>query len=77
VWGERVVAVVEPVAGQAPTEEEIREFCRQRLAGYKCPRQVVPVTELLRNTVGKVLKRELRELVCDDIDNTAGPFVAS
>jgi acyl-CoA synthetase (AMP-forming)/AMP-acid ligase II len=62
VWGERVVAVVEPVAGQEPTEEEIREFCRQQLAGYKCPRQVVLVPELPRNTVGKVLKRELREL---------------
>lgn len=61
LWGERVVAVVEPVAGGAPTEAEIREYCTGRLAGYKCPRAVVVVDELPRNTVGKVLKRELRE----------------
>jgi acyl-CoA synthetase (AMP-forming)/AMP-acid ligase II len=73
VWGERVVAVIEPVAGQGPTEDEIRGFCRQRLAGYKCPRQVMLVAELPRNTVGKVLKRELRELVRDDIDNALAP----
>jgi acyl-CoA synthetase (AMP-forming)/AMP-acid ligase II len=63
VWGERVVAVVEPVAGQRPTEAEIREFCAGQLAGYKCPRQVLVVDELPRNTVGKILKRELRERV--------------
>ena len=63
VWGERVVAVIEPVAGQRPTEAEIREFCAGQLAGYKCPRQVLVVDELPRNTVGKILKRELRERV--------------
>jgi acyl-CoA synthetase (AMP-forming)/AMP-acid ligase II len=71
VWGERVVAVVEPVAGQQPTEAEIREFCAGQLAGYKCPRQVLVVDELPRNTVGKVLKRELRERVRATVD-TAG-----
>lgn len=65
LWGERVVAVIEPVAGQEPAAEEIRAFCRPRLAGYKCPRQVMLVSELPRNTVGKVLKRKLLELVRD------------
>ena len=65
--------MIEPVVGQEPTEDEIRGFCRQRLAGYKCPRQVMLVAELPRNTVGKVLKRELRELVRDDIDNALAP----
>jgi acyl-CoA synthetase (AMP-forming)/AMP-acid ligase II len=61
LWGELVVAVVEPVTGAMPTEAEIREFCAAELAGYKCPRRVVLVSELPRNTVGKVLKRELRK----------------
>jgi acyl-CoA synthetase (AMP-forming)/AMP-acid ligase II len=61
VWGERVVAVIEPVAGSEPGEAEIRAYCQERLAGYKCPRQVRLVPELPRNTVGKILKRELRE----------------
>jgi acyl-CoA synthetase (AMP-forming)/AMP-acid ligase II len=63
VWGEQVVAVLEPVAGRHPDEAEIRAFCRERLAGYKCPRRVLVVDELPRNTVGKVLKRVLREQI--------------
>ncbi|TWF95649.1 AMP-binding protein [Saccharopolyspora dendranthemae] len=63
LWGERVVAVVEPVGDRHPTEDEIREFCADRLAGYKCPRQLLVVDELPRNTAGKVLKREIRERV--------------
>ncbi|MFP5070657.1 AMP-binding protein [Pseudonocardia nantongensis] len=70
VWGERVVAVVEPVAGGAPTEAEIREHCAGQLAGYKCPCEVVVVDELPRNTVGKVLKRDLRERLRASVDTT-------
>jgi len=43
------------------TEEQIIEFCREKLAGYKRPRSVVFVGELPRNVMGKVLKRDLRE----------------
>jgi acyl-CoA synthetase (AMP-forming)/AMP-acid ligase II len=73
VWGERVVAVIEPVAGQHPTAADIREFCAGQLAGYKCPRQVLVVDELPRNTVGKVLKRELRERVRAAVDTLGSP----
>ncbi|TDD85195.1 fatty-acid--CoA ligase [Saccharopolyspora karakumensis] len=63
LWGERVVAVIEADGEPDLTEREIREFCATHLAGYKCPRQVLVVDELPRNTAGKVLKRELRERV--------------
>jgi acyl-CoA synthetase (AMP-forming)/AMP-acid ligase II len=63
LWGERVVAVIEADGDPHLTEREIREFCAAHLAGYKCPRQVLVVDELPRNTAGKVLKRELRERV--------------
>ena len=43
------------------TEEEIIEYCRQRLASYKKPESVVFIQELPYNTMGKVLKRVLRE----------------
>jgi fatty-acyl-CoA synthase len=41
--------------------EEIRAFARERLAGYKCPKQFVALDELPRNASGKVLKAQLRE----------------
>jgi len=59
-WGEEVRAVVVGRAGRV-TEEQIIEFCRDKLSGFKRPRSVVFVTELPRNVMGKVLKRDLRE----------------
>ena len=40
---------------------EVIEFCRERLAGYKCPRTVDFVDALPRNASGKILKNQLRE----------------
>ena len=59
-WGEEVRAIVVGRAGRV-NEEQIIEYCRDRLAGYKRPRSVVFVNELPRNVMGKVLKRDLRE----------------
>ena len=60
-WGEEVRAVV--VAGGAGlTEDELMRHCNERLAGFKRPRSVVFVDELPRNVMGKVMKRDLREL---------------
>jgi len=42
------------------TEEDVRSFCRERLAGYKVPRQVVFLDELPKSAVGKILRRELK-----------------
>ena len=44
----------------APSEREVIEHCRQRLANFKVPRHVVFVDELPHSAAGKVLKRELR-----------------
>jgi acyl-CoA synthetase (AMP-forming)/AMP-acid ligase II len=41
--------------------KDIIEFCRQHLAGFKCPRTVDFVPELPRNASGKILKTQLRE----------------
>ncbi len=57
--GERVVAVVVPSEGRDPTAEEIIGFCRERLAAYKKPRQVVFSASLPRNALGKVQKHLL------------------
>lgn len=59
-WGEEVRAVVVGRADRV-TEEQIIEYCRDRLAGFKRPRSVIFVGELPRNVMGKVLKRDLRE----------------
>ena len=56
-WGERVVAAV--VACGPCDAEGLRAWCKERLASYKVPRQVVLVDALPRNAMGKVMKPEL------------------
>jgi acyl-CoA synthetase (AMP-forming)/AMP-acid ligase II len=58
-WGESVKAIV--VATTEVEPADIIEFCRQRLAGYKCPRTVDFVESLPRNASGKILKAQLRQ----------------
>ncbi|SNS10104.1 long-chain acyl-CoA synthetase [Geodermatophilus saharensis] len=58
--GEEVVAFVSLKAGASAEPEEVIAFCRERLAAYKYPRQVVVIDELPKGPSGKVLKTELR-----------------
>jgi long-chain acyl-CoA synthetase len=63
-WGEQVKAVVEPASGATPGPElaaELIEFCRERLAGYKCPRSIDFIEAMPREPTGKLLKRKLRD----------------
>jgi long-chain acyl-CoA synthetase len=43
------------------TEEAVREFCKERLTGYKRPKHIEFRTDLPKTNVGKILRRELRE----------------
>jgi fatty-acyl-CoA synthase len=61
--GEAVAAVVVPTAGSKVTEQEILAFGRERLAAYEAPASVTFVDHLPRNSVGKLLRAQLRALV--------------
>jgi len=61
-WVETVKAVVALKPGAQATEEEIIEFCKKNLAGYKKPTSVEFVNELPKTPSGKVLKWRLREM---------------
>lgn len=62
-WGEAVHAVVVTTAEGGTSADELRAWCRERLAGYKCPRHITFVRELPLSAAGKVLKNVLREQV--------------
>ncbi|WP_259674772.1 AMP-binding enzyme [Pseudomonas fluorescens] len=60
-WGEAVHAEVILRQGEAVTSEELIAQTRTRLGGYKAPKSLVFVDELPTSTVGKVLRRQVRE----------------
>jgi long-chain acyl-CoA synthetase len=61
-WGEQVHAVVVLRPGAQASAGELIEFCKTRIAGYKCPRSVdLREAPLPLSGAGKVLKRELRQ----------------
>jgi acyl-CoA synthetase (AMP-forming)/AMP-acid ligase II len=62
-WGERVVAVVALRPGAALAVDELGEHCRRSLAGYKVPRDLVCVDEVVRGPNGKADYRWAREQV--------------
>lgn len=59
-WGEAVLAMIVPAFGHALTTDEVTAFCRDRIAGYKCPREFRFIDMVPRNAAGKILRRELR-----------------
>jgi long-chain acyl-CoA synthetase len=61
VRGETVKAFIILQPGKTATEEEIRKFCKEKMAVYKVPTTVEFVDSLPKTMVGKVLRRELRE----------------
>jgi len=59
-WGETPCAFIELKPGARATEADMIAWCRQNLAGYKCPRFVV-FAELPKTSTGKIQKFKLRE----------------
>ncbi len=61
--GEMVVAAVELEPGAELDEAALRAHCRDQLATYKIPRRIVQIEQTPRSMLGKVLRRQVRELV--------------
>jgi fatty-acyl-CoA synthase len=60
-WGETPCAFIELKPGKTATADELIEWCRARLARYKCPRHVV-FAEIPKTSTGKIQKYKLREM---------------
>jgi acyl-CoA synthetase (AMP-forming)/AMP-acid ligase II len=52
-WGQRVAAVVQPRDGDAPTLDQLDAHCRGYVAGYKVPKELHLVPEVVRSPSGK------------------------
>ena len=60
-YGKIPRAVTQLEEGEKATEEEMIDFCRGKMAGYKRPKSVVFAESLPLNPAGKVMRREMEE----------------
>lgn len=67
LYGEEVAAFVVLKDNSTVTEDDIMEFCSQRLANYKCPKSIRFVKEIPKGPTGKLLKRELAKQMSDTL----------
>jgi long-chain acyl-CoA synthetase len=63
LYGEEVAAVVVLKPGANATEQEVIDFCKARLADFKCPKTVHFVEDIPKGPTGKLLKRELAKML--------------
>lgn len=61
-WGEKVVVAVVLKPGVTVTAKEVRDYCKDHLLDWKCPKEVFFLKELPRNKMGKVMKEEVVRL---------------
>jgi malonyl-CoA/methylmalonyl-CoA synthetase len=60
-WGEKVVAAVVKKAESGIKTGEIQAYCKEHLHNWKCPKEIVFLEELPKNTMGKVLKEDVKK----------------
>jgi acyl-CoA synthetase (AMP-forming)/AMP-acid ligase II len=64
-WGEKVVAAVRLNPDVKLTETDIKEFCKTNLHDWKCPKEIILLDEIPRNTMGKILKEEVKKIFAE------------
>ena len=64
-WGEKVVAAVTPKPEAELTEADVKAFCKMHLHDWKCPKEIRFLDEIPRNTMGKILKEDVKKIFLD------------
>jgi fatty-acyl-CoA synthase len=67
-FGEEIVAWVELHEGESATIEEIREFCKEKIAHFKIPKHIRFVDEFPMTVTGKLQKFRMREIAVEDME---------
>lgn len=76
-WIEKVVAAVVLRGGSDATPETLARFARQHLASYKCPKAIFIVRDLPRNGVGKISRKDLRQVFGEGDPKRSGRSTAT
>lgn len=61
-WGEKIVAAVVKTPGSKDISGAVKAICKEHLHDWKCPKEIIFIEKLPRNTMGKILKENLKNL---------------
>jgi len=61
-WGEKIAAVVVKIPGSEDITNEVKAICKEHLHDWKCPKQIAFIEKLPKNTMGKIVKEDLKKL---------------
>ena len=61
-WGEKIVAAVVKTPGSQDISSAVKAICKEHLHDWKCPKKIIFIEKLPRNTMGKILKEDLKKL---------------
>lgn len=61
-WGEKVVAAVVKAPGSDDISGAVKAVCKEHLHDWKCPKEIIFIEKLPKNTMGKILKENLKKL---------------
>ena len=61
-WGEKIVAAVVKTPTSGDISQAIKAICKEHLHDWKCPKEIIFIKKLPRNTMGKILKQDLKKL---------------
>jgi acyl-CoA synthetase (AMP-forming)/AMP-acid ligase II len=72
-WGETVLAVVVTKAGHECSADALKQWCKERLAGFKQPRHIefISADDMPRTATGKIVHRRLRDSLAQRLTETA------
>lgn len=62
-WGEKVIAVIKWKEGEKLSNQQLKQYCREKLASYKCPQLFLEVKAFPYTTSGKIARNEVLKLV--------------
>jgi len=72
VWGEEIAAFVVLKPGETMKRRDLIVYCKQNIAGYKCPRKVFFVDQLPKTATGKIQKNKIVEQYASERDQPEG-----
>ncbi|WP_209123497.1 AMP-binding protein [Alkalihalobacillus sp. BA299] len=68
-WGEKVVAAIKWRLNQQLTDQQLKEYCRQKLASYKCPQLFIKLDAFPYTTSRKIARNEVMKLLQEKLEH--------